>query len=157
MIFFSLHIKNWKVLIRDKGSVYVMFPTHEMTGRISSFCGQRWMILSEYQMPLMWTIVFFSFSYLSIIQWCIPHSLLAAFFLLPADNLCIWQFEPRSGPTQCRSWSGSKQFDTLTVFLKEFFEKDNFEKSQQMPPKALHAKMNYHLSVIYNTHSNLHE
>ena len=39
-----------------------------------------------------------------------------------ADNLCK-QFETRSGPTKCRAWSGSKLFDTLMVFLKEFFKK----------------------------------
>ena len=38
------------------------------------------------------------------------------------------QFGPRSGPTELRSWSGSKPFDTLIEFLKEFFEKVNFEK-----------------------------
>ena len=38
------------------------------------------------------------------------------------------QFGPRSGPTECWSWSGSKLFDTLIVFLKDFFEKVNFEK-----------------------------
>ena len=39
-----------------------------------------------------------------------------------ADKLCK-QFGPRSGPTECRSLSGSKQFDTLIVFLKEFMKK----------------------------------
>ena len=33
------------------------------------------------------------------------------------DNLCK-QFGPRSGPTKCLAWSGSKQFDTLMAFLK---------------------------------------
>ena len=47
--------------------------------------------------------------------------------VLSADNLCK-QFEPRSGPTKCRARSGSKLFDTLIVFLKEFFEKNHFEK-----------------------------
>ena len=47
-----------------------------------------------------------------------------------ADDLCK-QFGPRSGPTKCRAWSGSKQFDTLMVFPKEFFEKVDFEKNQQ--------------------------
>ena len=28
------------------------------------------------------------------------------------------------------SWSGSKSFDTLIVFLKEFLEKVDFEKNQ---------------------------
>ena len=36
-----------------------------------------------------------------------------------ADSLCK-QFGPRSGPTKCRA--------TLIVFLKEFFEKVDFEK-----------------------------
>ena len=31
-----------------------------------------------------------------------------------------------------KAWSGSKLFHTRIVFLKEFFEKVNFEKSQQM-------------------------
>ena len=47
-----------------------------------------------------------------------------------ADNLCK-QFGPRSGPTECRSRSGPKQLDTLMVFLKVFFEKVNFEISEQ--------------------------
>ena len=44
-----------------------------------------------------------------------------------ADDLCK-QFRPRAGPTECRAWSGSKQFDTLMVILKEFFEKNEFER-----------------------------
>ena len=39
------------------------------------------------------------------------------------DDFNSLRFGPRSGPTQCRSWSGSKPFDTLIVFLKEFFLK----------------------------------
>ena len=46
------------------------------------------------------------------------------------DNLCK-QFGPRSGLTTCRAWSGFKLFDTLMVFLKEFFENVDFEKNQQ--------------------------
>ena len=42
--------------------------------------------------------------------------------LSSADNLRKW-FGPRSGPTEGWSSSGSKQFDTLIVFLKGFFEK----------------------------------
>ena len=41
------------------------------------------------------------------------------------------QFGPRSGPTNRRAWSGSKLFDILMVFLKEFFQKVNFEKNRQ--------------------------
>ena len=52
--------------------------------------------------------------------------------LSSADNLCK-QFGPRSGPTKHGAWSRSKLLDTLIVFLKEYFEKVNFEKkSQQM-------------------------
>ena len=47
-----------------------------------------------------------------------------------AETLCK-QFELRSGPTESRSWSGSKLFDTKMVFLKELFEKIDFEKIQQ--------------------------
>ena len=39
-----------------------------------------------------------------------------------ADNLCK-QFQSRSGPTDHWVLSGSKLFDTLVVFLKEFFQK----------------------------------
>ena len=42
-----------------------------------------------------------------------------------ADNIHK-QFGPRSGPTECWSCSGSKLFDTLIVFLKEFLETVNF-------------------------------
>ena len=38
------------------------------------------------------------------------------------------QFGPRSGPTERRSRSGSKPFDTQILFRKEYFEKVNFEK-----------------------------
>ena len=46
-----------------------------------------------------------------------------------ADNL-FKQFGPRAGPTKRRAWSRSKLFDNLMVFLKEFFEKIDFEKNQ---------------------------
>ena len=61
--------------------------------------------------------------------WMSPILSLLVMTLSSADNLCK-QFGPRSGPTECRSRFGSKPFDTLTVFLKEFFEKVNLEKSQ---------------------------
>ena len=51
------------------------------------------------------------------------------------------QFGPKSRPTFCRSWSGSKWFDTLIVFLKEFLEKVNFEKSQQTTTKDYLCKL----------------
>ena len=55
--------------------------------------------------------------------------------LVPSvDNICK-QFGPRSGPTKCRAWPGSKLFDTLMVFLKEFYEKVEIEKNQQKTKK----------------------
>ena len=51
-----------------------------------------------------------------------------------ADNFCK-QFGPRSGSTKCLALSGSKLFDTLVVFLKEFFKKVDFEKYQQTTTK----------------------
>ena len=56
---------------------------------------------------------------------------------LSADNLCK-QFEPRSDPTKFWARSGSKLFVTLMVFLKEFFEKVDFEKNQATKK---HAKL----------------
>ena len=49
---------------------------------------------------------------------------LASGNLSSAGNFCK-KFGPRSGPTKCWSWSGSKLFDTVIAFLKEFFEKVN--------------------------------
>ena len=55
--------------------------------------------------------------------------------LLAATFVICWklykQFGPTTGPTECQSWSGSKPFDTLIVFLKEFLKKLTFEESQQ--------------------------
>ena len=51
------------------------------------------------------------------------------------ENLCK-QLGPRSGPTKRRAWSGFKLFDTLMAFLQEFWEKDDFDKNQQMTTKA---------------------
>ena len=58
----------------------------------------------------------------------------ASHILSSADNLCK-QFGPRSGPTECWSQSGSKLFNTTILFLKEFFEKVNFENIQQTTTK----------------------
>ena len=44
-------------------------------------------------------------------------------------------FGPRSGQTKGWAWSGSNLFDTQMVFLKEFFEKVDFEKNQQTTTK----------------------
>ena len=51
-----------------------------------------------------------------------------------AANLCK-KFE-------CRAWSGSKLYYTLMVFLKEFFEKDDFEKKSAEDKKAYEITQN---------------
>ena len=51
-------------------------------------------------------------------------------FFVVFDNL-YKKFVPRSGPTVCQSWSWSKPFETLKVFLKEVFKNVNLEKNQQ--------------------------
>ena len=71
---------------------------------------------------------------------------IGAFLVLSADNLCK-QFVPRSGPTERRAWSGSKLFDTLMLFLKEFFEKVIFEKNLQTTINSQHAKR---FILLYN-------
>ena len=55
-----------------------------------------------------------------------------------AGDLCK-QFRPRSGPTECWSWSGSKLLDTLIVFVKEFFEFFFLKKVNQQEEK--HEKL----------------
>ena len=53
-----------------------------------------------------------------------------------AYNLCK-QTGPRSGTIKCRAWSGSNLFDTQMVFLKEFFEKVDFEKKISRRQKSM--------------------
>ena len=61
--------------------------------------------------------------------------LLSSYLLvLSADNLCK-QFGSRSGPTKCWAWSGSKLFDTLIVFLKDFLKTLIFLKSLKTTKK----------------------
>ena len=55
--------------------------------------------------------------------------------VISADNIGK-QFGPRSGPMNCQAWSGSKLFDILMVFLKEIFQKVNFEKKSADDKKA---------------------
>ena len=52
-----------------------------------------------------------------------------------ADNLCKL-FGPRSGPIECHACSGSKLFDNLMVFLKDFFEKVDYLENQQTTKKG---------------------
>ena len=55
--------------------------------------------------------------------------------MLSSDNLCK-QIVPSPGPTCCRAWTGYKLFDTMIVFLKDFFGKKNERKNQQTTTKA---------------------
>ena len=56
--------------------------------------------------------------------------------ILSSDDNLYKQVGPRSGPTERWAWSGSNPFDTPIVFLKDFFERINFENSQQTIPKV---------------------
>ena len=47
--------------------------------------------------------------------------------VLSSDSFCK-QFGPKSGLAECRAWFGSKLFDILIIFLKEFFDKYDFKK-----------------------------
>ena len=62
------------------------------------------------------------------------HSLTLHLLVSSADNFCK-QFGPGSGPTKRWAWSGSKLYDTLIIFLKEFFEKLDSENNQQTTKK----------------------
>ena len=59
--------------------------------------------------------------------------------MLSADNLCE-QFGPRSGPTKRLAWSGSTD---ARYFLKEFFEKVNFEKKSADYRKIMKNNLAY--------------
>ena len=50
------------------------------------------------------------------------NSFLVSCNVSSADNLCK-QLGPRSGQTERRSLAGSKLFDTLMVFLKDFLNR----------------------------------
>ena len=74
--------------------------------------------------------------------------------LSSAHCLCK-QLGPGLGPTECRSWSGPKLFDTLLEYLKEFFEflkeifeKVNFEKSMQATKKEWKITQHAKVSII---------
>ena len=72
-----------------------------------------------------------------------------------SDNLCK-QFGPRSGPTKCRAWSGSKLFDTLMVFIKEFFIKVDFEKisrRQKSMQNIPACRVKVHSARVLNSNS----
>ena len=77
-----------------------------------------WGLMLAFYLRLLWS------------NYSVTHYLLVAF----ANNFCK-QFGPRSGPTECGAWSGSNLFDAQMVFLKEFFEKADFEKNQQTAKK----------------------
>ena len=57
-----------------------------------------------------------------------------------ADNRCK-QFGPRVGLTKCQALSGSRLFDILMIFFKEFFKKVDFQKKISRWQKKKHAKL----------------
>ena len=63
------------------------------------------------------------------------YTVLTLYILMSSADIFCKQFRTRSGPTKRQAQSGSKLFDTLMVFLKEFFEKVDFEKKQQTTKK----------------------
>ena len=81
---------------------------------------------------------------------------------LASDDFChllitlAKQFGPRSGPTECRSWSGSKPFDTLIA--DEFFKKVILKKSDDNNSMEIFSSMqrvklknDYALSMLVST------
>ena len=68
--------------------------------------------------------------------------------VLSYDNFCK-QFDPGSGLTKIRTRFKSKLFDTLMVFLKDFFLKIKMKRNQQMTRK--NNKKNYNMILsCYN-------
>ena len=57
------------------------------------------------------------------------------------------RFGPRSGPTKCRACSGSKLFDTLIVFLKEFLKKLQSMQRVQCYMYMENTSYQYHYNV----------
>ena len=62
------------------------------------------------------------------------------------------QFGPRPGLTKCQAWSGSKQFDTIMVFMKAFYEKLVFGTTKGMQDYLALCKktlFSYFLTKMY--------
>ena len=58
--------------------------------------------------------------------------------LLPSVGGICERFGPGLGPTtECRTRSGSKTFDTLTVFLCEYFGRAVFDKGRQTAEETI--------------------
>ena len=49
------------------------------------------------------------------------------------------QVGPKSGSTKGQAWIGSKLFDTLMVFLKDFFSKKGIFEKESVDNKNLHC------------------
>ena len=59
----------------------------------------------------------------------------------------------RSYQRECWVWSGSQLPDQLKLFLKEYFERRNFEKYLQM--KKSHEKITQHAKILPDDQNNL--
>ena len=71
----------------------------------------------------------------------LPFFFYLCLLVTSADNFCK-HFRLRSGLTKCQTWSGFNLFDTLMVFLKQFFEKKkwSWKEMQNFPKKKLPKK-----------------
>ena len=112
--------------------------------KIVSHSSCRTSVILKYFCPL--------YSYLLSVSWKSTFTktmptLTLCLLGLSADNLCK-QFGLGSGSTKCRAWSGSKLFDTLMVFLKDFFlKKNDFEKTLQTT-KIKHEKLPSSMQLV---------
>ena len=60
---------------------------------------------------------------------------------------------PRPRPIFCQARSRSKPFDNLMVFLKEFFEKVDFEKNQQTAKKHYPLSKELNINTYYRCYA----
>ena len=84
-----------------------------------------------------------SFAWCQLLAWSMVQMLASVFYC----DLCK-QLGPESSPTFCWAWSKSKLFDTLMVFLKEFFKKVDSEKNQQTTNIHIHFPSCKVLSIL---------
>ena len=84
-----------------------------------------------------------------ISSWKKGYSPLTLCVLMSSAGIISKQVGSRTGPTKCRACSRSKLFDTLMVFLKEFFKKIDFEIKFSRRKKSM---QNYPVNYILKFH-----
>ena len=87
-------------------------------------------------------------------RWNFLYIWIGVFSYWSDDNL-YKQSGLRSGQTKCRAWSGSKLFDTLMIFLKDFSKNVSLKKSQTTKKYAKlssmkRVKLYTHITQIKN-------